>query len=118
MLVQAFYNVVDSVFVAQLSEDSFVALSLVYPIQTLMISICVGVGVGYNALLARRLGIRPGHIYCIGDNQNDIPMLAVSAIPFAPSNCAPEVRAWGARILGSCEESCVAQAIRILDELY
>ena len=69
-------------------------------------------------LLARRLGIRPGHIYCIGDNQNDIPMLAVSAIPFAPSNCAPEVRAWGARILGSCEESCVAQAIRILDELY
>ena len=73
---------------------------------------------GMVELLARRLGIRPGHIYCIGDNQNDIPMLAVSAIPFAPSNCAPEVRAWGARILGSCEESCVAQAIRILDELY
>ena len=73
---------------------------------------------GMVELLARRLGIRPGHIYCIGDNQNDIPMLAVSAIPFAPSNCAPEVRAWGARILGSCEESCVAQAIRILYELY
>ena len=73
---------------------------------------------GMVELLARRLGIRPGHIYCIGDNQNDIPMLAVSAIPFAPSNRAPEGRAWGARILGSCEESCVAQAIRILDELY
>ena len=56
MLIQALYNMVDSMFVAQLSADGFVALSLVYPIQTLMISICVGVGVGYNALLARRLG--------------------------------------------------------------
>ena len=73
---------------------------------------------GMVEYLARRLGVQRRHIYCIGDNQNDIPMLAVSAIPFAPSNCAPEVRAWGARILGSCEESCVAQAIRILDELY
>ena len=56
MLIQALYNMVDSMFVAQLSADGFVALSLAYPIQTLMISICVGVGVGYNALLARRLG--------------------------------------------------------------
>ena len=68
--------------------------------------------------LVSYLGMDPEQVYCVGDNQNDIPMLARSAIPFAPSNCAPEVRAWGARILGSCEESCVAQAIRILDELY
>ena len=73
---------------------------------------------GMVEFLARRLGVQPQHIYCIGDNQNDIPMLAVSAIPFAPANCAPEVRAWGARILGSCEESCVAQAIGILDRIY
>ena len=73
---------------------------------------------GMVEYLARRLGIDPRHIYCIGDNQNDIPMLAVSAIPFAPSNCAPEVRDWGARILGSCEESCVAQAVEILDNIY
>ena len=45
-------------------------------------------------------------------------MLAVSAIPFAPSNCAQEVREWGARVLGSCEESCVAQAVEILDGIY
>ena len=56
MLIQALYNLVDSLFVAKLSSDGFVALSLVYPIQTLMIAVCVGVGVGYNALLARRLG--------------------------------------------------------------
>ena len=68
--------------------------------------------------LADRLGISREHIYCVGDNQNDIPMLAISAIPFAPSNCAPEVRAWGHRIVGSCDESCIAQIIGILDEVY
>ena len=56
MLIQGLYNLVDSMFVAQLSGDSFVALSLVYPVQTLMIAICVGVGVGFNSLLSRRLG--------------------------------------------------------------
>ena len=56
MLIQALYNLVDSMFVAQLNSDGFVALSLAYPIQLLMIAVCVGVGVGFNALLARRLG--------------------------------------------------------------
>ena len=56
MLIQALYNLVDSMFVAQLSSDGFVALALVYPIQTLMIAVCVGTGVGFNALLARRPG--------------------------------------------------------------
>ena len=45
MLIQALYNLVDSMFVAQLSSDGFVALALVYPIQTLMIAVCVGTGV-------------------------------------------------------------------------
>ena len=63
-------------------------------------------------------GVDAQHIYCVGDNQNDIPMLAVSAIPFAPANCAPEVKQWGARILGACEESCVAQIVDILDHIY
>lgn len=56
MLVQALYNMVDSYFVAQYSKDAFVALSYAYPAQTIMIAICVGTGVGINALLARRLG--------------------------------------------------------------
>ena len=68
--------------------------------------------------LAQRLGVGREHIYCVGDNQNDIPMLAVSAVPFAPANCAQEVRAWGAVLLSSCDEDCVAQVIQTLDRRY
>lgn len=68
--------------------------------------------------VAERLGISRAHIYCIGDNQNDIPMLAVSAIPFAPANCAREVSAWGATLLGTCEENCIAQLVERLNRRY
>lgn len=68
--------------------------------------------------LADYLGVRREHIYCVGDNENDLPMLAVSAIPFAPANCAPIVKNCGARMLGSCDESCIAELIGILDEIY
>lgn len=70
------------------------------------------------ARAAELLHIEPGHLYCMGDNQNDIPMLELSAIPFAPANCAPEVRDWGARVLGHCDGHAVAQAIEILDSIY
>ena len=56
MLVQALYNVVDSVFVAQLSEDALNAVSLAFPVQNLMIAVAVGTGVGINAMLSRSLG--------------------------------------------------------------
>lgn len=56
MLVQALYNVVDSIFVAKLSEDALNAVSLAFPVQNLMISVSVGTGVGINALLSRSLG--------------------------------------------------------------
>lgn len=56
MLVQALYNIVDSMFVAKLSEDALTAVSLAFPIQSLMISIASGTGVGINALLSRNLG--------------------------------------------------------------
>lgn len=58
MLVQALYNIVDSIFVARLSEDALTAVSLAFPMQNLMISTAVGLGVGMNALLARSLGQR------------------------------------------------------------
>lgn len=67
--------------------------------------------------LARRLGIDREHIYCVGDNQNDIPMLAVSAIPFAPANCASAVREWGARITAPCGD-CLAEIVSVLEERY
>lgn len=56
MLVQALYNIVDSMFVAQLSEDALTAVSLVFPVQNLMIAVAAGTGVGINALLSRSLG--------------------------------------------------------------
>lgn len=56
MLVQALYNVVDSIFVAQISEKALTAVSLAFPVQNLMIALAVGTGVGINALVSRRLG--------------------------------------------------------------
>ncbi len=56
MLVQAMYNVVDSVFVSYVGEDALTAVSLAFPIQNLMISIAVGTSVGVNALLSKSLG--------------------------------------------------------------
>lgn len=68
--------------------------------------------------LRKLLDLKPENVYCIGDNQNDIPMLAVSAIPFAPANCAPEVKEWGARLVGHCDEDAVAEVIDRLEEIY
>lgn len=56
MMVQALYNIVDSYFVAQISENALTAVSLVFPVQTLLIAVAVGTGVGLNSLIARRLG--------------------------------------------------------------
>lgn len=56
MLVQALYNIVDSIFVARVSEDALTAVSISFPIQNLMIAIGVGIGVGVNALLSKSLG--------------------------------------------------------------
>lgn len=56
MLVQALYNIVDSIFVAKISESALTAVSLAYPIQNLMIAIVSGTCVGMNALLSRNLG--------------------------------------------------------------
>ena len=56
MLVQALYNVVDSVFVAKISEDALNAVSLAFPLQNLMIAVGGGTAVGINALLSRSLG--------------------------------------------------------------
>ena len=56
MLVQALYNIVDSIFVAKLSENALTAVSLAFPLQTLLIAVATGTGVGMNALLSKSLG--------------------------------------------------------------
>ncbi len=56
MLVQALYNIVDSMFVSQINENALTAVSLAFPVQNLMIAVASGTGVGVNALLSRSLG--------------------------------------------------------------
>ena len=56
MLVQALYNIVDSIFVSRINEAALTAVSLAFPMQNLMIAVGTGLGVGMNALLSRSLG--------------------------------------------------------------
>ena len=58
MIIQALYNVVDSIFVARYSSKALSAVSLAYPLQMIMISFCVGTAIGVNSLIARRLGAK------------------------------------------------------------
>ena len=56
MMIQAMYNVVDSIFVAQIGEEALTAVSLAFPIQMIIISCFVGMGIGINSAISRRLG--------------------------------------------------------------
>ncbi len=58
MLVQALYNIVDSIFVARIEEDALTAVSLAFPLQTLMFAMGIGMGVGVNAMLSKALGAK------------------------------------------------------------
>lgn len=68
--------------------------------------------------LADLCGISLEHTYCIGDQANDIPMLAVAKEAFAPANAIPAVYEFGATILCDCMEGAVGQAIDRLDTIY
>lgn len=56
MLIQALYNIVDSIFVSMISEQALAAVTYIFPVQTLLIAVGVGTGVGINSLISRRLG--------------------------------------------------------------
>ena len=58
MMVSSLYNIVDSIFVAKLSENALTAVSLAFPLQMLLIAVATGTGVGMNALLSRALGAK------------------------------------------------------------
>ena len=68
--------------------------------------------------LAARLGISMEHVYCVGDEANDLPMLTTAAEGFAPANCAPLVRDCGATIVADARESALADVIRRQGEKY
>ena len=73
---------------------------------------------GMVAQLLKLLHIPQKNLYCVGDNQNDIPMLELSAIPFAPANCAQEVKDWGAQILCHCDEGVIGDIVEQLDRKF
>ena len=73
---------------------------------------------GMVARLLEMLHIPRENLYCVGDNQNDIPMMALSAIPFAPANCAQEVKDWGATILCHCDDGVIGDIVDRLDRIY
>ena len=56
MLIQSLYNIVDSMFVAKIGEDALTAVSLAFPVQTLIVACSVGIGVGVNSYISRSLG--------------------------------------------------------------
>ena len=68
--------------------------------------------------LAERLGIAPEHVYCVGDEANDIPMLTAAAQGFAPANCVDAVRQCGATIVADAREDALADVVEILKKKY
>lgn len=68
--------------------------------------------------LADRLGISMDHVYCVGDEANDLSMLTAAAEGFAPANCNPVVRESGATIVAHCNDDALAEVIAILDKRY
>ena len=82
MLVQALYNIVDSMFVARLNENALTAVSLAFPVQNLMIAVGTGTGVGVNALVSRSLGEK-NTVYANKAANNGVYLSIFSAVAFA-----------------------------------
>ena len=113
MLVQALYNIVDSIFVSRINEYALRAVSLAFPIQSLMIAVAVGTGVGINAFLSRTLGEKDfKKANTIAVNGIFIELVSyvifvlvgifVSRPFFASQTVIPEVREYGVVYLSVC----------------
>ena len=68
--------------------------------------------------LAELLGIPREHVYCVGDEANDLPMLQWAAEGFAPANCIPAVRESGATIVSHALDGALADVVEILEKKY
>ena len=73
---------------------------------------------GMVARLAERLGISRQHVYCAGDEANDLSMLTWAAEGFAPANCVPAVWACGATIVADADHDTLADIVSRLDKMY
>lgn len=92
---------------------------LIFSDPTLLEMTALGANKGAMVLrLARRLGIDPRHVYCAGDESNDLSMLRIAAQGFAPANCADVVRASGATLVCDAAHDALAEIVEILDQRY
>ena len=108
MLVQALYNVVDSIYVSQVSESAVTALSLAFPIQNLLIGFAVGIGVGVNSLLSKSLGEKNQEAANRAAG-NGIVLMAIAMVlflPFSPTTRRP----WRAALSTPASAACSASA--------
>jgi len=127
MLISALYNMVDSICVAQVSGQAFLALSYAYPIQLLMIACCVGLGVGFNATLSKRLG-QGDKKAAVSVVHHGFFLYAVDALIFLSfglfgagaffrmSTDSPEVAQMGREYLGICCGMCFGQCLQFFCE--
>ena len=81
MLVQALYNVVDSIYVSRISESAVTALSLAFPVQNLQVGFAVGIGVGVNSLLSKSLGQRDAE-QANATAGNGVVLMLIAAVGF------------------------------------
>ena len=119
ILFEEDFPVLDAVRTFILSRPWGREYELIYSNEHLLELTAAGATKGGMILrLASLLGVARKDIYCIGDHKNDIPMLEVSAVPFAPVNAIPAVHEFGAHIVSHCSDGAVADVVEYLDKIY
>lgn len=119
LLFEAEHRTLEAI-VAFLNERGWgVDYELIFSGQTLLEMTVKGANKGgMIRRLARRLGISMEHVYCVGDEANDISMLTAARQGFAPGNCIDAVRDCGAKVVCHAREGALADVVDILDRRY
>ena len=119
LLFEAEHEVLQAVLDQLTAEGWEKDYELIFSGKTLLEMTAKGANKGGMVLrLAERLGIAPEHVYCVGDEANDIPMLTAAAQGFAPANCVDAVRQCGATIVSDAREDALADVVEILKKKY
>ena len=119
LLFEAEHDVLQGVRDRLIQEGWDRDYELIFSGKTLLEMTAKGANKGGMVLrLARRLGVAPEHVYCVGDEANDIPMLTAAAQGFAPANCVEAVRQCGATVVSDARCDALADVVEILSKKY